>query len=131
MSPAAAARPSASSGVGPGSSRPPRSVQIVYPDRYSAPQSGQWTTSFIRSASTDVGASVHGRHALARELDSLPVPRFACEPPHLERSVARRLDPFLEHPPCRFRIVLHEVPLESHEGGAFLLRGQAIRKVEA
>src|SRR6266516_3719777 len=80
--------------------------------------------------STDVAAAVHRRHALAREFDPLPVPGLACEPAHLERPVPGRLDPTLQDPRCRLRIVLDEVPLERHQGRAFLLRGQPVRKVE-
>src|SRR4051794_41730477 len=81
-------------------------------------------------ASPDVAPTVHRRDALACELHPLSVPGFAREPPDLQRAVARRFDPALEHPRCGFGVLGDEVALERHQHRALLFEGQALGHVD-
>ena len=51
--------------------------------------------------------------------------------PRLQRAVARGVDPPLEHPRRRLRVLGGEVPLERHQDGAVLLGRDALGDLEA
>ena len=69
-----------------------------------------------------------GRHALARELHPLAVPGLTREPAHLQRTVSRRLDPALQHPRRRLRVLGDEVALERHQRPRAPPRGSGPRE---
>jgi hypothetical protein len=59
------------------------------------------------------------------------VPRLPREPADLERPEPGRLDPTLQDPRRRLRVLLDEVPLERHQHRALLVGGETVGDLEA
>src|SRR5439155_21862153 len=83
-----------------------------------------------RPGSANVAPAVIRRHALASELGPLPVPRLASVATNLQAAEADRLDPSLEDPGGRLRVLLDEVALERHQDRALLLGREPLGELE-
>src|SRR5438445_4039311 len=98
---------------------------------------GRWTTSIVPGrtppsvassgscgpivrALPNVSATVQRRDALARERSLLAVPGLSRVPANLQPAEAGRVDPSLQDPRVRLRVLQHEVPLERGQDRAFL-----------